>query len=155
MNFKLTSKLSIKLFFSIAFILTVNNFLFPCVYPSSDTVPAVSDLSAKADINSLNKELTEATKKNNVNKVVYCLKNGADPNTLQGPYQNAPLHHAARNNNLGITKVLLQYGANVRIKDSLGLTPIHYAWFYKSGEVQRFLCHVLCSTPTAHDTTAK
>ena len=55
-----------------------------------------------------------------------CLKRGADPN-VRNKYGEAPLHYAARNENLNVITALLDSGANVNARDNSGATPLHFA----------------------------
>ncbi len=94
----------------------------------------------------LDQQLYNATKRNNLDEVNHWLKESANPNTHHGKHQNTPLHRASKDNNLQIAKLLVDNGANVRIKNGSGITPMHYAWFYKSVDVFYFLRYVLRAT---------
>ena len=57
------------------------------------------------------------------------LKSGEDPNQMT--QVGRPLHIAISNaditdNTIGIVKLLVEYGADVRLADKIGLTPLHY-----------------------------
>jgi ankyrin repeat protein len=59
------------------------------------------------------------------------LENGANPNALEHPdySDGAALHIASYNLNVGITivEILLEYGANVDLRNEAGWTPLHEA----------------------------
>lgn len=50
------------------------------------------------------------------------LGKGSDPNTAN-KLGNTPLHYAVDLNHMGISDLLLQFGANEKIKNSKGLRP--------------------------------
>ncbi len=54
------------------------------------------------------------------------LDEGADPNLVECDGWS-PLHLAARNGHLEVTKLLLEHGANLEQRDSRGLTPLDWA----------------------------
>lgn len=61
---------------------------------------------------------------NGNDKVVLCLlKNGGDPNK-QDRYLETALHQATRYNYSVIAKLLLDYGANLNLKNAAGQTPL-------------------------------
>lgn len=115
----------------------------PILYQKTDDVVVTSPEKLKISQASLDKQLYDAVAKNNIDQVTLWLKEGANPNSKPGPNETAPLHRAAQNNNLDIVKILVGGGADILIKNHSGLTPMHYAWFYKSDEVLRFLNYVL------------
>ena len=120
----------------------------PILYQKTDDVVVTLPAKPKTTQDFLDEQLYDAVAKNNIDQVTLWLKEGANPNSKPGPHETSPLHCAAQNNNLDIVKILVGKGANVRIKNRSGLTPLHYAWFYKSGEVLCFLNHVLRTTQT-------
>lgn len=115
----------------------------PILYQKTDDVVVTSPEKLKISQASLDKQLYDAVAKNNIDQVTLWLKEGANPNSKPGPNETSPLHCAAQNNNLDIVKILVGGGADILIKNRSGLTPMHYAWFYKSDEVLRFLNYVL------------
>ena len=84
--------------------------------------------------------LHHATNRNSVNAVQFLLEAGTNPNTVN-IYNRTPLHIAASYNkrsdelakysivnNTGVTKLLLDAGANTEVKDTKGKTPLDYAY---------------------------
>ena len=59
----------------------------------------------------------------------FLLENGADPNAqASGIYDlRSPLHYAVAGKELPLAHSLLEFGANPRLADSEGLTPIGMA----------------------------
>ena len=45
----------------------------------------------------------------------------------RGQSRRRPLHSAARNNHLGVVRILVKNKARISIRDSHGMTPLHYA----------------------------
>lgn len=76
-------------------------------------------------------ELCQAAAMNSVygSKVVSCLIDlGANPNTQRvEDNEKTMLHYAVENNNIGLAKLLLERGANPKIKDNDGITPAELA----------------------------
>jgi len=69
-----------------------------------------------------------ATHFNKEDVVRYLLTHKADPNIRsQNGYQVYPLHTALSNNDSGISKMLIEAGAEVNTKQLGGLTPLHFA----------------------------
>lgn len=60
--------------------------------------------------------------------VRFLLTRKADPNIpSQNGYQVYPLHTALSNNDSGISKLLIEAGAEVNVRQFGGLTPLHFA----------------------------
>jgi uncharacterized protein len=60
--------------------------------------------------------------------VHYLLEKGADPNlSSKNMFNVAPIHSAVAGRDVGITKALLECGANVNARQQKGITPIHAA----------------------------
>ncbi len=153
MNYKLKKLIKIMLTLIILFFTNITPVFFaqmgtPSLYQKTDDVVVTLPAKPKTTQDFLDEQLYDAVAKNNINEVNFWLKESANPNSKPGPHETSPLHCAAQNNNLDIVKILVGKGANVRIKNRSGLTPLHYAWFYKSGEVLCFLNHVLRTTQT-------
>jgi len=55
------------------------------------------------------------------------LENGADPNIPETEYDFYPIFYSVVYNNIDITQLLINYGANPNHQDYLGNTIIHYA----------------------------
>jgi ankyrin repeat protein len=62
----------------------------------------------------------------------WLLKYGCDPNIID-QLGWSPLHYAAQNYSVLIGKLLIQYGANLEIKDKYGNTPLWRAVFSSQG----------------------
>lgn len=74
--------------------------------------------------------LTYACKLSNVKLARILLEHGIDVNGYQSPYDTYkvyPIMEAIANNNIELVKLLLEYHANLDIKDSSGNTPIALA----------------------------
>jgi ankyrin repeat protein len=61
------------------------------------------------------------------------LKFGADPN-ISCTTGNNPLLRSVRANSPACTRLLLEWGADVRSKSTLGFTALHYAAYYRDDE---------------------
>ena len=59
--------------------------------------------------------------------IAFLLKNGADVNSCWDDFCIAPIHIAAKEGNTDIINMLIQYGANLRLKSSDGKTPLMIA----------------------------
>ena len=55
------------------------------------------------------------------------MSSGADPNQSKGPKSEYALHAAVASKNIKIVQMLLDAGADVRIEDASGMTPLHTA----------------------------
>ncbi len=65
---------------------------------------------------------------NHKETVIYLIENGADVNLAsENGMKVAPLHSAVANRNLLIAKILLDNGADVNARQTLGVTPLHSA----------------------------
>ncbi|KAF5228396.1 hypothetical protein FANTH_14527 [Fusarium anthophilum] len=71
------------------------------------------------------------------------LQLGVDPNPPKGmiPYNNSFIYIAAANSEIGCAKVLIKAGANQATRNDPGLTPLHIAIVWASGETVEFLLH--------------
>ena len=52
---------------------------------------------------------------------------GPSSNLVSSPHQWTPLHHAARGGHVGAVELLLQAGADVNIKDNVGVSEYDYS----------------------------
>lgn len=97
----------------------------------------VQEASALKNINNnkldnLNQALILAAKNQNINKVKDLLASGADVNARNTneewlPLNYTPLHAAASTGNEEITKLLINHGAYVNIRDNSSFTPLYKA----------------------------
>ena len=74
----------------------------------------------------LNKELLEAVRAGDVQRVRELLEAGANPNARDKDGLT-PLHWAASEGHADIVKILLEHGADPNTKIKYGWTPLHYA----------------------------
>ncbi|XP_076285931.1 transient receptor potential cation channel subfamily A member 1-like [Lasioglossum baleicum] len=82
-------------------------------------------LTNGADIKEDPKVVCTAVRCRNLELVEDLLKNGADINALDNMYfGNSFLHMAVKTKQVQMVKLLINYGANVNVKDSQGETPI-------------------------------
>ncbi|KAL4996392.1 hypothetical protein BDV10DRAFT_202423 [Aspergillus recurvatus] len=71
--------------------------------------------------------LTELVEAQNIGAVRRLLVNGADANTCTEEFLVPPLSFAAEQGNEEISRLLLDYGAELEIRDVGGFTPLHIA----------------------------
>jgi ankyrin repeat protein len=76
-------------------------------------------------MNSIDRELIEASKENNLPEVSRLLSVGADVNTKD--HSRTPLHWACDKGHVQVVIELLQHGAVIEAKDNEGYTPLHEA----------------------------
>ena len=72
----------------------------------------------------------------------WAMDNGANPNVLYGPDSNvkyAPLHAASKIGDTEHVHLLINYGADVNIKDTLNCTPLHWACYWMRPEIVKIL----------------
>jgi ankyrin repeat protein len=67
------------------------------------------------------------------------LERGADVNSTTRRYQWTPLHGAAQRHDVDAVKLLLEFGADVTLKDKELNTPLHFAAKEEGAEVVRLL----------------
>jgi ankyrin repeat protein len=79
-------------------------------------------------MNSIEQELIEAAKENNLSEIERLLSVGADVNATD-TVGFTPLHWASLDGHLQVFKELLEHGADIEAKDNYGLTPLHYACY--------------------------
>ena len=77
--------------------------------------------------------LHNAAIKNDLSEVIALLQGCADP-SAQDDNGWSPLHFSAQANSLGITKVLLEAGAKVDLRDSFGNTALFRVVFNCQGD---------------------
>jgi ankyrin repeat protein len=77
-------------------------------------------------MNSIDEELIEAAKENNLLEVRRLLSNGADVNAKKN-YGATPLHWASNKGHVQVFKELVEHGADVDAKDNEESTPLHCA----------------------------
>jgi ankyrin repeat protein len=83
--------------------------------------------AAKSETNKLDISLVQAAEQDDPAQVAALLKRHASPNAALGD-QTTPLHWAAYNDDLALTKLLLASGAKADARTRLrGLTPLHMA----------------------------
>ncbi|GFY65411.1 putative pre-16S rRNA nuclease [Trichonephila inaurata madagascariensis] len=88
----------------------------------------------------LNCNLVLVATGHNYERIVRCLaRKGADVNVEDSKYEATPLHWAVKNGNMGITKSLIEGGADVNFQDKEGNTPLHRAAVNCHVEIVRFL----------------
>jgi ankyrin repeat protein len=76
--------------------------------------------------NSIDQELIDAAKANNLPEVSRLLSVGAHVNA-KGRGDMTPLHVACCNGHVQVVKELVEHGADIEAKDMHGDTPLHYA----------------------------
>ncbi|AYV85391.1 MAG: ankyrin repeat-containing protein [Satyrvirus sp.] len=67
------------------------------------------------------------------------LENGANQNIADTEYEFYPIFYAVIQNNIAITKLLIDSSANVNSQDSMGNTIIHYAIIYNHMEILDYI----------------
>lgn len=87
----------------------------------------------------MNQHLIECVKNNNLPSVVLALGNGADVNFMDPTLGETALMIASFSGFLETTKELVDAGANVQLKSTLGMTALDYARKGKKTEVAKFL----------------
>uniref|UniRef100_A0A7C1GC84 Zinc-ribbon domain-containing protein n=1 Tax=Thermofilum adornatum TaxID=1365176 RepID=A0A7C1GC84_9CREN len=88
---------------------------------------------------SLDEELHQAVRDEDVARVRELLKKGANVNA-RDIYGDTPLHNAAGRGYADVARILLEHGAYVNAKDSLyGWTPLHFAAFEGHVDVVKLL----------------
>ena len=86
------------------------------------------------------KDMFKAIQENDKNLVEYYLHSGIDPNYQHPEFMAAPLVESIRYNNLTITKLLLENGADPHIKEVWGgETPLSVAGSEKNEKAIRLL----------------
>jgi len=83
--------------------------------------------------------LVEAVQKGNLSRALQLLSDGLDVNEQDQIYGWTSLHVAARDNKVGLAKVLIRHGANVNQRDKVGQTPLHRAAFWGHMDIIRLL----------------
>lgn len=73
------------------------------------------------------------------NIVKILLDKGADQNVIETEYSFYPIFYAVVQNNVEITKILIDYGANINNQDYLGNTVIHYAIINNNLEILSYI----------------
>ena len=61
----------------------------------------------------------------NPSAMKFLLRKGADPNIHSTADGSTPLHSAARAGSIECVEVLLEYGADISVKNKIGQTPVH------------------------------
>lgn len=87
----------------------------------------------------MDQHLIECAKNNDLPGVVTAIGNGADVNFMDPTLGETALMIASFSGFLEITQQLVDAGANVELKSSLGLTALNYARKGKKTEVVKFL----------------
>jgi ankyrin repeat protein len=69
------------------------------------------------------------------------LDHGTDPNVLTeyGTLRMGPLHEASRRGKIEIVRLLVEYGANMELRDGWGMTPLETASHERHGEIVKLL----------------
>ena len=74
------------------------------------------------------------------NKMIkFILDHKADPNARTRRNGQTPLHIAVKNGRFDAVKLLLEYGADVYVKNEYGHTPLHYASHYHKVDIVELL----------------
>jgi ankyrin repeat protein len=99
-----------------------------CYYSSTEHIPAVHCPSTKGRMNSIDTELIEAAKENNVPEVRRLLSVGADVNAQDRDGSHwTPLHNARYKGHVQVAKELIGHGADAEATTHTGSTPLHFA----------------------------
>ena len=69
-------------------------------------------------------KLYEGTCQNDIETVVYCLKNSADVNYIHKDFKTSSLHVACMESNFDIIHLFIENGVNLLIKDGHNQTPV-------------------------------
>lgn len=88
---------------------------------------ANGDSALVEDKEGLNDQLINAIKNSDIKQVDELIKKGADVNAINKNNLSRPLHELALKPNKEIAKLLINAGADVKVKDDAGLTPLHLA----------------------------
>lgn len=88
----------------------------------------------------------------NLNIVKLLLQAGANPELKEHSYGCTPLHYAAGNGDLEITKLLIAYGAQVSIRDSSNYSCIDYANQAGEPSLVEYLSQILEKTQSRFST---
>lgn len=72
------------------------------------------------------------------------VKRGADVNLMHYSYTEPdkgymPIHRSTRDGRYEVTRLLLEYGADVNAVDIVGNTPLHYSLYYKNFKITELL----------------
>lgn len=86
--------------------------------------------------------LIEAIGNGQVSRAIELLEQGANCDEVDQDYKWTPLHLCARDGKVALTRLLIQHGATVDARDSIGQTPLHRAAYWGKLEVVSAL---LCS----------
>jgi ankyrin repeat protein len=78
-------------------------------------------------MNSIDTELIEAAKENNVPEVRRLLSVGADIEAKDSIYGGTPLHNASYKDHVQVVQALREHGADIEAKTHAGETPLHFA----------------------------
>jgi ankyrin repeat protein len=78
-------------------------------------------------MSSINRELREAARENNLPQVSRLLSVGADVNAKDIYGDRTPLHWACAHGHMQVFNELVEHGADVEATDRHGSTPLHYA----------------------------
>ena len=101
--------------------------LLPAVAPSNAPEKHTPIGTVKSGTNKLDSTLVQAAEQDDFVQVTALLKRHASPNAALGD-ETTPLHWAAYNDDLALTKLLLASGAKADARTRLrGLTPLHMA----------------------------
>jgi ankyrin repeat protein len=79
-------------------------------------------------MDSINRELIEAARENNLPEIRRLLRVGADVNA-KDDYGNTPLHGASTKGHVQVVKELAEHGVDMELKTNAGMTPLHHACF--------------------------
>ncbi|KAF8561207.1 hypothetical protein P879_05470 [Paragonimus westermani] len=79
------------------------------------------------NLDDLNQQLHASVRTGVLETSLYLLALGANPNFIHPAKGTSPMHVACHYGQLGQVEVLLAYGADVRVRDALGQTPVDVA----------------------------
>ena len=84
-------------------------------------------------------QLIDAVQAGNITKVKSYIEKGVDINTRGGLYLWPPLHYAVHNNNIEMSKLLIDNGANVNVKNMDKVTALMWAADIGNTEIAQLL----------------
>jgi ankyrin repeat protein len=95
-------------------------------YTASLHNTSCSSIEGRMNMSSVDQELIEAAKENNLPEVRRLFSVGADVNA-KNQNGSTPLHWACVMGHVQVFKELVEHGADIEVKDNIGSTPLHLA----------------------------